>query len=489
MYTNTSYKTKKRIKLEIEDERIVSALEYLVPRSDDERRRHCHKHMDGWRLCSDDVIVRVHIAGGLLCVECAPLHVDDRFLEQMQICMTSVQVRRVVEDQTEASDNERQLRRVFAAAWHDDEAFRYQHSVLACMLWMTPLIAENKQFMLVMGDSDVAKDSQLYNPLRHLAPGIVAPAAADFLYGVDKSKLAAQRARQNYNVAEVHPDINISRIDMDIQRTMYGNSSETAVRGAYSSKLEATGTFPVMMLMANYDSYPRRGLPAAVLPKVLHMLSHRYDDTGEPVERIMRRFISDDGQKTVPSDEDLPFVPKAYSDMARAGRSWVHAAAFGCHGLRELKASVAGWNALHPTRDWNPMAGMPNALRPQLKNYDRKRKRDAPALDVVAPEIAAAQVVLQPTTDVHETPDEALRALVSEVAKLYVPNVPGKWITPMVRAEPRTHPNFDTPCYRSPVTDDRCHRKWLPACEISATPRRCGVGLVDQARCRASPPS
>ena len=222
--------------------------------------------MAGWRLCSDDVIVRVHIADGLLCVECAPLHIDDRFLESMRIGMTSVQVRNIVDGQLAAQGPELELHRVFRGAWHDGDAFRHQHATLACMLWMTPLIADNKLFVLTLGDSDTAKDSQLYNPLRHLAPGIVAPAAANFLYSKDRAMMAQQRARKTYNVAEVHPDIDLAQVDMNLIRSMYANCSETAVRDPYNPTLSAQSTFPVMHLMANYDTYPHRGFPEAVLP-------------------------------------------------------------------------------------------------------------------------------------------------------------------------------------------------------------------------------
>lgn len=56
------------------------------------------------------------------------------------------------------------------------------------------------------------------------------------------------------------------------------------------------------------------------------------------------------------------------------------------------------------------------------------------------PKIAAAQVMVStPSASEYMTPEEALRGLVGKVAGLYVPDVPGKWITPMVRvALPRT---------------------------------------------------
>eukprot|EP00966_Prymnesium_polylepis_P266025 6145087-Prymnesium_polylepis.1 len=52
----------------------------------------------------------------------------------------------------------------------------------------------------------------------------------------------------------------------------------------------------------------------------------------------------------------------------------------------------------------------------------------------LAPEIAAAQGTMQaPRASDYSTTDEARRDTVAKVASLLVPNVHGKWVTPMVR--------------------------------------------------------
>lgn len=431
----------------------------LISDDDTDRYQRCRKHFDGWRLCADDVIVHMYISDGLVCVESAPLHIDDHFLEDMRIGITSAQIHNIVDGNHPAHGPELEMNRVFNDAWHDEGALRHQHAVLWCMLFMTPLINKSKLFLLTLSDSDTAKDSQLYNPLRHLAPGIVKPTSAKFLYNKDLTNLGVDAARNNYSVVEAHPDIDLKQVDMNIIRGMYANNSETAVRDAHKSTLRSQSTFPVMYLIANYETYPPRGFPEAVVPKVLPMLAHIHDNNGERVGRVMRRFIDDNGDRIFAPDEDRPFIPDAYSDTTRAGKKWEHTNTYGSFLIRNACAVIAEWNSKRPDTPWHPMTSMPTNLRPHFNNYDNskkhKRKRE-PALDVVSPEIAAAQVVVTtPSVGEYNTPDEALRALVGEVAKLYVSDVPGKWITPMVSPESRTqvtHHNVWPPGHRQPVT-------------------------------------
>jgi hypothetical protein len=337
---------------------------------------------------------------------------------------------------------------------------------------MTPLVTKSKAFVITIGDSDCGKDAMLYNPLRHLAPGIVQPVNDKYFYGEDFNKMVEWRARNTYNVVEVHPDLNLSRLNMDLVRSMYANSSETAIRVSHESSLVPSSDFPVMFVMANHDTYPRRGFPEAVIPKALGMFSHMYDADGEPTGRLMRRFITEDGEKIKPSVEDMPYIPKDYSSMQKRGETWMHREDYGAMALRILASQVRKHNLKHPDHPWDPISGTPKALRNQFKNYNRKRVQAiGSSIDVVAPEIAAAKLTITAgSANDYATAEDAMRDLVKKVADtLYVPGVPGKWITPMVRAPTRTRHilRFPISCLRSPPMGDvilpthpHTHRTW-----------------------------
>lgn len=93
-----------------------------------------------------------------------------------------------------------------------------------------------------------------------------------------------------------------------------------------------------------------------------------------------------------------------------------------------ITGKVKGWHMVHCTlRDIE--------TADEGANNKRKRIHSGPSSDVVSPEVAAARVVIHaPSMDEYSSPEAAMRGLVSKVAKLYVPGVLGKWITPIVRA-------------------------------------------------------
>ena len=128
--------------------------------------------------------------------------------------------------------------------------------------------------------ADCGKDTMLWNTLRHLAPGIVKPATAEYLSGQDQTKVGKAQARSTctYTLVEANPDFDLSKLSMSLVRTTYGNHSEQAMRDSGKESVGATSNFPVLILMSNYGTYPKEGFPAEVMPKIAPCLGHIFDE-------------------------------------------------------------------------------------------------------------------------------------------------------------------------------------------------------------------
>jgi len=409
---------------------------------EDELHKHhrCLKFQEGWMLCEDDVLVRLDIASnGLLCVETAELSISDYYLESMRVYVKSSGVIEAIREGNAGIEIQSRLLDFFKAAWADLTAFRFQHAILAYAFWLKRLSVKQKQILITMSDSDTAKDSQLINPLRNLAPGLVGVLTDEWLYGIDRTKLAQEKLTKGYAHMEVHTDANLSRVDFEKIRTLYGNYTESASREARLSTYKTVAELAQIFLCSNYEKYPERGIADTDQQKFLAVMAHTFNEHGVRIERVMNRFVNElTGEKIEPSEEDASFCAEPYTAYEARGTKWAHTAEAAKIQLNQLALAILAHSQGNAGKKWNPKRGRPDHLVKQLEYYDKGRKRQRGAITsmaVVSPEIAGMQCTAtfgDGLFNGHEAPEEVLKTLVDLVSKAFVANVPGKWITQQV---------------------------------------------------------
>ena len=457
------------LRIERFDKILLSALPSIVKPGETKKRTSCIKFLQGWMLCEDDILVRIDIGENrLLCAETDTLSMKDHFLEDMRVRVRSSDIVNAIEMGNRGEELRGRLFEVFRDAWYDHSAFRYQHSILAYAFWMKRRNTLEKQVLLTIGPSDVAKDSQLLNPLRHMAPGLCKVMENEWFTGRDQTKLAQQVAYCGYPHFVALPDANLVTMDLEKIRTVYGNHSEKTMRMSGVATTKTVSTFPALMLMANYEKVPSRGFADTDAQKFCVVLANEFDEEGQSGDALMRRFIGDNGEKIKPSAEARPYVAKPYSSTAGVGQSWPYTNDFGQFQLNQLALSVRDFQQGHPDDTWDPKRGRPVKLQHQHRFLEGSRKRKRDEALAALPELPPVQVVIgYESLPANTTPDDFFRRLMDKVLQRFVRNVPGRHVKPQVLS-PTLPPAHPATRHRPPNTMGRWPLN-LPPAPLSQT--------------------
>eukprot|EP00966_Prymnesium_polylepis_P222636 5150351-Prymnesium_polylepis.1 len=231
--------------------------------------------------------------------------------------------------------------------------------------------------------------------------------------------------------------------------------TNSATRGYTSDSLTTTTkTISKCNMSSNYeDMFPEPG--ADIRDKIVLYLE--FDTRGN---RILGKFVSNLGDEAAPGyfEKDSSASEKFASPEMKSAIARLYLKRARGNGVDAFDPDVLPPSMQGLKEKWSLVQGMDSLTvleKVPGKGYETLRGLDK-ATRVCPLEIASAQVVVAPSSvDDFETPADMLSALVKEVAKLVVLDVPDSFTTPLVCA-------LHTPCHCATFCGSECLNPLVP---------------------------